>query len=66
MKPETRQLDRAGAVKAIYWGMIAAQVDPNPSGRVDGQKMVDLITGIAPDVKAEADTMLATRRFPPE
>lgn len=41
-------------------------IDPLPANRTESQKMVDLIAGIAPDVKAEVITMIATRRTPSE
>lgn len=41
-------------------------IDPLPANRTESQKMVDLIAGIAPDVKAEVITRIATRRTPSE
>jgi hypothetical protein len=52
------------AVKAAYWGTIAAQVDPDPIARGDSTKLVDLLLNAAPTLKPNVEKMLAASTVP--
>jgi hypothetical protein len=48
------------AVKAAYWGAVAARVDQDPAARGDSQKLVELLLRAAPSLRPNVESMLAT------
>jgi TPR repeat protein len=52
------------ALKAAYWAIVATRVDPDPSGRIASQKLVDMLFGAAPSLRPKVETMLTTTTRP--
>jgi TPR repeat protein len=52
------------ALKAAYWGTLAAHVDPSPAAQSESQKLVDLLLNAAPSLKPKVEAMLATSTPP--
>jgi hypothetical protein len=53
------------ATKAVYWGTVAARVDPDPAARQESERLVGMLLNFAPSLKATVDAMLADP-LPPE
>lgn len=54
------------AVKAAYWGSVSAGTDPDPAARAKSQKLVDMIYGVAPNLRGDVSALLASHQPPPE
>jgi TPR repeat protein len=62
---ESKQIRVNPATKAVYWGTLATRVDPDPAAREASQKLVDMLLGAAPTLKARADALFASSDIPP-
>ena len=62
---DTRQIRTEPGTKAVYWGIVATRVDPDPAARQTSQKLVHMLLGVAPSLKAKADALLASPGIPP-
>lgn len=62
---EQKQVRIDPARKAMYWGIVATRVDPDPAAREESQKLVDMLVGAAPSLKPTVETMLDTPTPPP-
>ena len=66
LDPSGPRLKLEPAVKAAYWGSVAAEVDPDPAARARAKGFVDTILSAAPDLRGELAKMLATKQPPSE
>jgi hypothetical protein len=55
-----------GALKVIYWSLVAAQVDPDATKRAQMKEIAQKFLAIAPDVKPKLDQLLRPGRMPDE
>lgn len=66
LDPSGPRLKLQPAIRAVYWGSIAAQYDPDPAARIRAKQLVDMILNVGPSLKSDVDTMLAERQPPSE
>jgi TPR repeat protein len=52
------------ATQAAYWGTIASRIDPDPTARQESQKLVDMLYGASPGLRAKVDALLAKSGAP--
>ena len=64
LDPSGPRLNLEPAIKAAYWGSVAAQVDPDPAARARAKGLVDMILKAAPDLRDNLNKMLATKQPP--
>lgn len=66
LDPSGPRLNLQPAIRAAYWGSIAAQYDPDPAARVRAKQLVDMILNVGPSLKSDLDAMLTGRQPPSE
>ena len=64
--PAEHRIVQPLALKAVYWAAVTARTDPDQSDREESAKLANLILGVAPDLKSQADALIASRHYPPD
>jgi TPR repeat protein len=64
VSPGEQRVLEEPALKAAYWGIVAARIDPDPAARTQSQKLVDMLLGAAPGLKPKVEAMLTNAVLP--